>query len=624
MLAGVAVYANSFAGVFQFDDSKWIERNDAIQQLWPPDGWLRVGRRPVVNLTLALNYAAGQLNTWGYHLVNLIVHLLSGLTLFGILRRTPLWSDRADADSRSSVAAALAIALIWLVHPLQTQSVTYIIQRGESLMGLFYLLTLYCVIRGAQSATRSTRWYVAAVLACGLGMGSKAVCVTAPLVVLLYDRTFLSKSWTGLRQRWGLYVGLAATWCVVWLCGVARGVLSTTAKDATAGFSVKSVTSLEYALSQPGVLLHYLKLCFWPATQCLDYGWPVAQTIADKLVPGLVIVLLLAGTLWGLLRGSKLGFAGAWFFLILAPTSSIVPIRDLAYEHRMYLPLASVVAVTVVGARWVLARMDLGLFARPTAVALLALVTVALGARTVARNRDYHSLEGMWAGIVTQRPNNPRAHYNYAHELADQGEIDRGIEHYRRALEISPNLLMAHNNLGRILSQRGQSSEALHHFREALRVREDFAPAQHNLARELALAGRANQAIPHYERALELNPNDAEGHHNYAHALQTVGRLAEAEQHYRQAIQLKPAFTLAYINLGHLLTQQGKLADAVQQFQQAIALQPGNADTHYALALALVKMNRPAQAVAPLRQALRLNLNHTAARKLLQSVQGPR
>ncbi|MGB2987435.1 MAG: glycosyltransferase family 39 protein, partial [Phycisphaerae bacterium] len=222
VLSGLIVYLNSFAGVFIFDDTVHILESERIRHLWPP--WdLLARRRPTLELSLAVNYAIGGLGVWGYHAFNLAVHVLAGLTLFGIARRTLMHERCRDRLGQASHWLALTIALIWLVHPLQTQSVTYIIQRSESLMGLFYLLTLYCVIRGAESPLRY-RWYLAAVIACALGMGSKAVMVTAPLVVLLYDRVFLSPSFSeAFRKRWGLYSGLAANWGILAACGVVQG-----------------------------------------------------------------------------------------------------------------------------------------------------------------------------------------------------------------------------------------------------------------------------------------------------------------------------------------------------------------------------------------------------------------
>ncbi|MBU0717502.1 MAG: glycosyltransferase family 39 protein, partial [Planctomycetes bacterium] len=333
--AGVLAYANSFPGDFVFDDGKHIVENERIRRIWPP-GELLSCRRPVVELSLAFNYAISGLRPWSYHAFNLAVHLVAGLTLYGIVRRTlertPLLCSAAKAAGNSpehqiprglkpaarhtktgnapacqlptsptSVSArwlALVVALIWLVHPLQTQSVTYLIQRGESLMGMFYLLSLYGLIRG-EGSTRTVVWYLLTVCACALGMVSKAVMVSAPLMILIYDRVFLSPTLRqALRRRWGFYVGLASTWGLLWVCGVAPAVLSASHPHATVGFSARDMSWFDYALTQPEVILHYLRLSFWPASLCLDYAWPVVESArsaipAITILCGTIIVLML-------------------------------------------------------------------------------------------------------------------------------------------------------------------------------------------------------------------------------------------------------------------------------------------------------------------------------------------
>ena len=182
IVAGVGVYLSSFAGVFLYDDLREIVENRGIRSF--TNIW---SNRPLVTLSLALNYHFGQLNPWGYHLFNLLIHLLGGLTLYGIVRRV-LAGQFRSSRAGSAHWYALVIALIWVVHPLQTESVTYIIQRAESMMGLCYLLTIYCVLR-SSSSPRPWAWHAAAVAACGLGMCSKPVMITAPVVAIATTRS---------------------------------------------------------------------------------------------------------------------------------------------------------------------------------------------------------------------------------------------------------------------------------------------------------------------------------------------------------------------------------------------------------------------------------------------------
>jgi protein O-mannosyl-transferase len=419
VLATLAAYSDSFHGPFIFDDDNFVTQRSA-QKLWPI--WPALfGARPVVQLTFALNYRLGGLDPTGYHIFNVAVHLLAALALFGVVRRTlrlPRLGDRFSEDAATAVA--FCAALLWALHPLQTEAVTYIIQRMESLMALFYLVTLYCLIRAADSR-RPIAWHVAAVAACALGMGSKEVMVSAPLVVLLYDRTFIAGSFReALRRRWGLYLGLAATWLIL-----ARSALEVLGPGApSAGFNLPGVTPLQYAQSEFGVILHYLRLAFWPAGLCLDYDWPIAKSAAD-IVPGAIVVgALLAATVWALVRRPTWGFAGACFFLVLAVTSSILPIKDLAFEHRMYLPLAAVSTALVVAAYWAGRRLAPRFAGTERARRFLTLVlatalisssAAALGAVTWLRNKDYRTAISIWRDTAFKRSENPGAWNNLSH-----------------------------------------------------------------------------------------------------------------------------------------------------------------------------------------------------------------
>ena len=285
LAAGIAAWSNSFNGPFIFDDLSAIQNNPTIRHF---PGWMNflpppataISRRPVVNLTLAVNYAISDLDVRGFHAGNLLIHLLAALLLFGIVRRTLLAPSLRERFGRAASSLAMAVALIWAVHPLLTESVTYLTQRTECLMGLFFLLTLYAAIRGASSV-HPWRWYAAAVAACALGMASKEVMAIAPIVVLLYDRCFLSGSFReALRSRWPLYLGLAATWAI--LCALLIAYPWGAATGA--GFGLAEAGPWEYARTQPGVILNYLRLSFWPDSLCLVYFWPIA-TNAMRIIP---------------------------------------------------------------------------------------------------------------------------------------------------------------------------------------------------------------------------------------------------------------------------------------------------------------------------------------------------
>ena len=500
--AGVGAYVNSFRGVFLFDDIGDIVNNAAVYRFWPPWECMLAPEnvaRPVVMLSLAANYTLGGTNPWGYHAFNLVIHILSTLLLFGIVRLTLRSARLRDRLGGRATPLALLVALLWEVHPLQTQAVTYVIQRFESLMAFFFLLTLYCFIR-CYYARRCGWWYWAALAACAVGMACKQVMVTAPLLVFLYDANFLSGSLRSAAGRWRLHLGFVATWVLL------AATLLVAPKPQFAGFDLPNMTSFQYARAQCGVILHYLRLAFWPDALCLDYFWRPADS-GDFVLNALALGVPLGATALALWRWPAWGFLGAWFFLILAPTSSFLPLADLAFEHRMYLPLAAL-AAAVTGAGYLAAAPLLKRrSAHWAAVVGAALLLAALIWRTIARNEDYSSELRMWTNVVAQRPMNPRAYSNLGNALGKAGRLEDAAASYRRALQIKPDYLEAHYNLGNALLRLNRSEEA----------------------------------VASYRKALQIAPADAAVHKNLSVALMKLGRLDEATTQAREAAKLKKA-----------------------------------------------------------------------------------
>src|ERR1044072_7322255 len=295
-VVGVIAYVTSFKGAFIFDDSYYLLLNaPVIQHLsWQTIASPATISRPLIGLSLAINYAISGTATWSYHAFNLSVHLLAALTLLGIVRRTLLSEKLKTQFAEHATFLALAIALIWMVHPLQTQSVTYIIQRCESVMGLCYLLTLYAAIR-SFAAEKQTGWLALSILACASGMLAKQVMVTAPVVVLVYDYLFVSTSLKeAITRHKKLYIGLAASWLIL------GAILLASPVNPTAGFAVQAISPFAYFKSQFQIIVYYLRLACFPNALCIDYGWQKPES-ASAIIPYAIIVIgLQAATLWGL------------------------------------------------------------------------------------------------------------------------------------------------------------------------------------------------------------------------------------------------------------------------------------------------------------------------------------
>lgn len=657
MTAGLIVYLNSFYGQFIFDDHIRIVDNLRIRDL--SNFWELLSRsRPVAYVSFALNYAQGKLNPWGYHMTNLIVHLLAGLTLFGIIRRTLLSERLRDRHGRIASGLALTVSLIWIVHPLQTQSVTYIIQRCESMMGLFYLLTIYCVIRGASGSDHRLRWYAGAVASCALGMGSKAVMVTAPVVVLLYDRTFLGGTFKqALRRRWQLYLGLCATWSVLAYTGVITGVLNPKPSLKTVGLGIQGSTPFEYALTQPGIILHYLRLSIWPHPLCLDYLWQVARTPDEIVFPMILVGLLLAATVWALLRHPVPGFLGASFFIILSPTSSVIPIQDAAFEHRMYLPLAVLVSLVAIMVWRALdffrLRLSLSFSSqRIVGIALVGVVVASLGIKTLLRNRDYHDAGTMWRNVLTTRPYNPRAYFGLGRHSVRKERYEDAIRQFTQAIRLAPEYAEAHFNLGVVFHKQKRADDAIASYREALRIRPTMLVALSNLGGTLQQEGELDEAIVYYRKAIKINPRFPNAHANYGNALLEKDELEKAIKHLKEALHLNPelpqprkdlAMALvmqnklnealshwaiveqthpddirAYASLGNALLEREAFTESVAVFEKTVRLRPDWPAAHNDLGVALSHLGRFEEAIAQYNEAIRLNPDFKGAQENLK------
>jgi protein O-mannosyl-transferase len=332
-------------------------------------------------------------------------------------------------------------------------------------------------------------------------MATKEVMATAPLMVMLWDRFFAADRTT---SRKSLYASLAATWVILAVL-VAGGH-----RSPSVGFGFAGWPWWRYLMTQAEVVTHYLRLAVVPAPLVLDYDWRAASSLAQVAMPGLLLTALLAATVWGLMRRSPAAFAGAWFFLILAPTSSLLPIvTEVAAEHRMYLPIAGVISLVVLG----LFALMKDRRALMGAGGLAAAAVVILFARmTYARNADYHDYDRIWTETIAARPLNARARNNYATSLLMKGRYAEAEPHLRVAVTENPSLAEAEANLGVTLSAQGRLDEGTAHLRRAIALKPDYASAHRNLGETYAMQDRFGEALAEYTKALEIakSKGDAE------------------------------------------------------------------------------------------------------------------
>lgn len=627
---GAWAYATSFRGVFVWDDQATIVENPHIRSLWPLDEAMTaqpdttLSARPVASLTFALNYAltpadvrdamkprdaAGSpdaavrflRNVRSYHAFNLAIHLLAALALFGIVRRTLLTRALHEAAGRAAGPIAFAVAAIWIVHPLNTQAVTYLVQRVESLMSLFYLLTLYSAIRAGGGGPFRRWWTAAAVGACVLGMGTKESMVTAPLVVGLWDWIFTEPG--ARRHRRTLYAWLAATWLLLVY------LVSLDLRPA-AGFWLDGWTPWSYLLTQAGVIVHYLRLAVAPYPLVFDYRWEAVPGVVSVAPQLAVLAAAVVGAGWLCARRHPAGFVGAVFFLVLAPTSSILPIAtEVAAEHRMYLPLAAVVALVVVGGYLVITHglRDPGRRRAVTAGAVaVALLVVAFALMTRDRNTLYWSEEALMADTVARRPANVPARLALGSVLVTEQRFVEAEPHLRAVLALpgtTPMKAHAHMFLGTALCASGRMADGIEQLRRALELDAGLTDARALLAESLLRAGDPAGAKREFETVLKATPDNPVLLRFVAWFLATSprddvrdgARAAALAGRARELTDGRDPITLEA--LGAAYAEMGRFGQAAAVLEQALTLarQGGTGGLVAALEqdLALVRAGRP-------------------------------
>lgn len=602
--AAMLVYANSFQGDFVYDDVGHILDGSSIRPWWPITESIRAGGpRWLLVWTLSINHAIGGLDLTGYHVFNLAVHIINGLLLWSLLRSQLTRVEICGEWSAKGEHLALAIALLWLVHPLQTQAVTYIVQRAESVMAMFFLLVLWCLVCSSGSE-RSWAWKLAAVIAFWIGLGSKEVIAMVPLVALALDRIFLCSSWKQLAQQRGWVYGLMLLPFVLF-AGKVRSVL-TQNQASNVGFGLDSLSWWEYALSQPGVILHYLRLVVAPYPLCIDYEWPVATSWLAIVLPGAILLSLFVAVAWALWRSPAIGFLGLTFFLILAPTSSVVPIGDLAVEHRMYLPLSVALVLLVLIGYGLIDRLSRHWHwspARRTQIEryALAIPVVVLSALTIARNFDYVSPIAIWQATIAVRPQNARANHNLAIYLVKADRADEAIEVVKESIArceaLGEPTRRHYVVLGETLARLG-----------------DWRGAQAALLQATSPTSASHRHTPAETRIL------ADAYLSLATASDAAGNTQVAEDAFQESLRLRSDSVFGHALYGEMLNKQARYGEAAEQWEQAAALAPTIFELRRDLAVVYLRLGQTEKARQALTAALELRPDDIDARQLLEEL----
>ena len=641
VLIGSVVYGNSLHGPFLFDDVRTIVENDKIRDVSNYVGFDRIfQKRPFADLTFALNFRFSELEPFGYHLVNILIHLLNGVLVYflgsaiitqisgsdggklfffgprpGRMKRTVSSPEDQFHDAKQQIAfIALFAALIFVTHPVQTQAVSYICQRYASLAALFYLLSVLFYLKGrmlhrSRSGNEAEKkglgqadekpyrpigsapilcFYILCIVSGLLAFLSKQTAASLPLAILLVEFFCIDATWAGWRKKIP-WIGLTILVGTIGVLFYSAGGLETLrsfgelVEDVSrATRDTENVGRWSYLCTQFSVLINYIRLLFFPIRQNADPEFPFVTGFFDGWTP--LWFLFLAGILFFAVRFRKkvpvISFGIFWFFITLSVESSIIPIRDAMYEHRLYLP--------IFGFSIAVSYAFFGFLQKRRSVALSAACAIIMLLGTAAHHRNdvWQSSAVLWADVLSKSPWNGRAHTNLGIALSRQGKLREAVQHFNGALESNPGDVQTLMNLGNTL----------------------------------ALMGEYSRAVLIFSKLIAHEPDNAKAHFNMGTALAHQGSVAEAEGNFRKAVECSPGFIDARINLGIALMRQAKMDEAIDCFKTVLEANPNQKDAHAYLGLLFAKQGRLRDAEKELAAAIHVDPNDARARTNLGSV----
>ncbi|MFH1189116.1 MAG: tetratricopeptide repeat protein [Candidatus Omnitrophota bacterium] len=579
---GAAVYFGTFGSSFHFDDSDAVINNGAIrdlsrlQHVW--DHW---PTRFVTYFTVAVNYRLNGLDVFGYHLFNLAVHLGSAVLVWWIVLltfSTPEMKGK-DISGRSGLIALFA-GLIFAAHPVQTQAVTYIIQRAVSMATFFYLASLALYVKAGLSRFESPSsklwraYYFSSLAAALMAIFTKEMAITLPFAILLYEFAFFSAGkGLGRRRCAPYFTALVIMPLTMFLTKSVNFIEMRRAVDQAPGISPAG-----YFLTQFKVIATYMRLALLPVNQNLDYDYPVANTLFEpSVLAGILLSAVILAVAVKLFRNYRLiSFGILWFFLTLIPESFIIPIKDVIFEHRLYLPMF--------GYSMVLAAAP---FYAPESgrakAALTALVCVLVAAYAILayqRNMVWKDEFTLWNDVARKSPHKARPYNNRGVAYEERGDIDRAIADYDRAIELSPNYADAYNNRGNAYGEKGDFGRAIDEYNKAIKIDADSADAYNNRGNIYSRKGNYEQAIADYNKAIEIKPDHAEAFNDRGVAFDKKGRFDLAATDLDRAILINPEYADAYNNRGNIFRKRGFPDRAIADYNRAIKIDPKYADAY--------------------------------------------
>jgi len=615
LTAGILAYSNSFDCSFHFDDANVFDSkvtNDSATII----DWFRFSpSRPIGMLTFAANYNLHRLDVWGYHLVNLIIHLINALLVYWLARITlssPVMKD--ESISKHKTVIAFLTGLLFVTHPLATQSVTYIAQRFALLATFFYLLSLSLFIRGSLwqgNRNISLLFFGTSIFSSICGMLTKEIVFTLPFAILLYDYFFLKATPWKLKMRdRSLVISFIMLVIFTLLIFRVRSLDMFNTVEPGQGYSY-SISMKEYFFTQFRVILTYIRLFILPVNQNLDYHYPIS-TAFFHMKTFFSFLALLGIALTGIFLFKKyrlISFGIFWFFLTISVESSIIPIsQNVIFEHRTYLPSFGFF-IAFVGAFFYFFREK---YLRIAIIALLFIVFVNT-VLTYQRNRIWKDDYTLWADCLKKSPSKARVNNNLGLALLNQGKTEESIVLFSNAIRITPGYIVPYINRGLAYSKIERYQKAIDDYNKAIPMKSDVDEIYNNRGTVYDKLGQYQQAINDYKKAISLKPTQASAYNNKGIVYYKLGEYQQAFEDYNKALSLKKDYADTYINRGNLYDKLGQYKLATDDYSKAITYKPDHADAYNNRGKIYGNLGQYQLAIEDFNKAIRLKENYAEA-----------
>ncbi|MBI4684282.1 MAG: tetratricopeptide repeat protein [Nitrospirae bacterium] len=667
-VVGLIAYSNTFNVPFVFDDEPNIVDNPSIKHLdnfiSSSKGYEYNPRRFIGYLTFALNYHFGMLDVTGYHIVNLAIHIINAILVYFFVRltfNTPFFSSQLSAISSHNPPSSplnlrgdrgglqfipLFSALFFVAHPIQTQAVTYIVQRVTSLATMFYLFSMVLYVKGRLAGQKQVEvevkrnstlaltliFYFLSLLSAVLAMMTKEIAFTLPIIIVLYEFTFFKST---LKKKLLVLMPFLLTIIIIPLSMIGTDkplgdIISDLSEQAR---ETQDISRWDYLMTEMRVITTYIRLIFLPINQNLDYDYPIYHSLftPSVLISFLFLLSILCLAVYLLCksqfkvsssnypnskletRNSKLSsrllsFGIFLFFITLSVESSIIPIRDVIFEQRVYLPsVGAFVAIATSIFIMIEKLKSKWQKAEKIFIPLFALIIIALSGAAYARNTVWQNELTLWEDVILKSPQKARGHNNLGVVYKEKGLIDEAIKQYQIALTLNPDYAEAHNNFGNAFDKKGFSDQAIEQYQIALTLNPDYADAHSNLGVVYRKKGLIVEAIEQYQIAIRLKPEFAEAHNNIGIVYADLGLTDKAIEQYQIALTLNPDYAEAHNNIGIVYRKKGWIDKAINQYQITLALNPDDAEAHNNLGNIYADLGLTDKAIEHLQMATRLN-----------------